>query len=72
MGPFPTTARNNRYILVCVDLLTNWVEACALKTITAAKIIQAFLNLSFPDKDVLLRYSPTKVFSLRRKLSKIF
>jgi putative transposase len=47
MGPLPTTARNNRYILVCVDLFTNWVESCALKTITAATVIQAFFELIF-------------------------
>ena len=32
-GPFKETKAGYKYILVCIDLLTNWVEAQPLTTI---------------------------------------
>ena len=42
MGPFPTTARQLKYLIVGIDYFTKWVEAEALVTITK-KNVQSFV-----------------------------
>ena len=44
-GPYKITPSGNEYILVCIDHFTNWVEAAALKTLTAKQVIEKFFNL---------------------------
>ncbi|GJY24142.1 reverse transcriptase domain-containing protein [Tanacetum coccineum] len=45
MGPFPSS-RGNKYILVAVDYLSNWVEAKALPT-NDARVVVKFLKSLF-------------------------
>ena len=49
-GPLPTTNRGNRYILVCIEHCTKWVELIALPRKTASNVARAFLE------NVLSRY----------------
>ena len=44
-GPFKVSKNGYKYILVCVDHYTSWVEAIPLKTITAKEVIEAFFKL---------------------------
>ncbi len=44
-GPFKVSKNGYKYILVCVDHFTSWVEAAPLKTITAAEVISVFFKL---------------------------
>ena len=44
-GPFKETKAGYKYILVCIDLLTNWVEAQPPTTIEAIEVCQAFYKL---------------------------
>lgn len=44
-GPFNKTKDGNRYILICVDLFTYWVEATPLKTTEAEEVADKFLKL---------------------------
>ncbi|KAM4808394.1 protein NYNRIN-like [Rhinophrynus dorsalis] len=53
MGPLPTTAKNNRYVLVITDLFSKWVEIFPIKSNTAlstAKILveQVFTRWGLP------------------------
>ena len=34
-GPFKRTNGGNKYILVCIDYFTNWIEAIPLKSLSA-------------------------------------
>jgi transposase InsO family protein len=36
----------HKYILVCVDFFTNWIEACPLTNITANEVLKAFFQLT--------------------------
>ena len=45
MGPFKTTPRQNKYILVCVDVFTNWVEAAPIKYKEAEDVCEALFKL---------------------------
>ena len=45
IGPLHETEDGNKYVLVCVDLFTSWVEALPLKFITANEVLQAFFKL---------------------------
>jgi transposase InsO family protein len=48
----------NRYILVCVDLFTNWIEACPLKTLEAAETADAEFKM------IILRHGcPTRILT---------
>ena len=35
----------NRYIVVCIDYFTNWVEAAPMKTLTAKELIRVFFKI---------------------------
>ena len=45
LGPFPSSARQNKYILVCMDRFTKWTECCALRNIRAESVAKAFVGL---------------------------
>jgi hypothetical protein len=45
LGPFTKSTNGNKFILVLVDYFTNWVEACAVKTIEAPEIADAIFKL---------------------------
>ena len=45
VGPFKITARKNKYVLVCVDYFTNWIEAAPLKTLEAEETANLFFKL---------------------------
>lgn len=58
VGPLHITRDRAKYILVCTDYFTNWIEAAPLKTITANEVAQAFFNL------IIARHGcPKKVLS---------
>lgn len=44
LGPLPTTARNNSYILVIGDYFTKWVEAFPMPDMTAATVARYFVD----------------------------
>lgn len=53
LGPFPTTERGNKYILVAGDCFTRWVEAYALpdqtaSTVANVMVYQFFARLGLP------------------------
>ena len=50
MGPLPTSAQGNKYILVITDFFTKWVEAFPLKDTTANTLANVMLN------EVVCRY----------------
>lgn len=45
LGPLRKTKRNNRYILVFIDLFTNWVEACPLQSLEAEEVVRMFYKI---------------------------
>jgi transposase InsO family protein len=45
MGPIHITKDKYRYVLVCVDYFTSWVEAAPMKSITANEVIEKFFAL---------------------------
>ena len=44
VGPFPTSDRRNKYILVCVDYFTRWPEAYTLPDMTSTTVAKAFID----------------------------
>ena len=50
MGPFPTTARKLKFLIVGVNYFTKWIEAEALATITKKNV------QSFVWKNIICRY----------------
>jgi hypothetical protein len=52
LGPLPKTLSGNRYILVCVDLFTKWVEAFAMPDQTADTIARLLVE------EIIIRYGP--------------
>ena len=44
-GPYKASVKGNKYILVCIDYFTNWVEAAPMKTITGREVIDKFFEL---------------------------
>ena len=50
MGPFPTTPRQKKFLLVIVDYFTSWVEMFALRNTTATDIANILIN------EVICRY----------------
>ncbi|CAF3407328.1 unnamed protein product [Rotaria socialis] len=47
MGPFPTTARQKRFLLVIVDYFTRWIELFPLNSITSIDITNILTNEIF-------------------------
>lgn len=62
MGPFPTSKRGNRYILVFTDHFTKWVEIFAISRIDALTIAQIFV-----EQIVLRLGTPKMILSDRGK-----
>lgn len=50
MGPFPTTFRQKRFLLVVVDYFTRWVELFALRQTTAPQIANIIID------EIICRY----------------
>ena len=44
MGPFKTTKTGYKYVMVFVDLFTNWVEAVPLRDLSAEEAASAFFD----------------------------
>lgn len=44
-GPYEKSKNGFKYILVCVDHFTSWVEAAPMKSITANEVIETFLRI---------------------------
>jgi len=44
-GPIKISKNGYKYILVCVDHFTSWVEAAPLKSITAKEVIEVFFKM---------------------------
>ena len=55
MGPFPTTVRQLKFLVVGIDYFTKWVEAKALATITEKNI------RSFVWRNIIYRYEIPRV-----------
>ena len=55
MGPFPTTVRQLKFLVVGIDYFTKWVEAEALATITEKNI------RSFVWRNIICRYEIPRV-----------
>ena len=49
-GPMPTTKRGNKYVLVCIEHCTKWVELIALPSKPSNNVSRAFLD------NILSRY----------------
>ena len=52
IGPFPTSAEGNKYILVASDYFTRWVEAYAIPNLEATTVAQKL------TKEFFLRFGP--------------
>ena len=62
MGPFPTTMRQLKFLVVGIDYFTKWVEAEALATITEKNI------RSFVCRNIICKYGiPRVIVSDNRK-----
>ena len=44
VGPLPTTKRGNKYVLVCIEHMTKWVELIPLPSKASPFVAQAFLE----------------------------
>ncbi|GAU46913.1 hypothetical protein TSUD_402940, partial [Trifolium subterraneum] len=55
LGPFPTAARQVKYLIVAVDYFTKWIEAEPLAKISAFNILRFF------KRDVLARFGVPQV-----------
>ena len=49
-GPMPESERGNKYVLVCIEHMTKWVELIALPDKSSANVARAFLE------NILSRY----------------
>jgi hypothetical protein len=57
-GPFKRSTYGSKYILVCIDYFTNWIEAIPLKTLSADETVKAFF------KSIISRHGcPNKVIT---------
>jgi predicted aspartyl protease len=45
LGPLKNSKNGFKYVLVCIDHFTSWVEAAPMKTITAKEVIEVFFKL---------------------------
>ncbi|GAU14157.1 hypothetical protein TSUD_169830 [Trifolium subterraneum] len=55
LGPFPTAARQVKYLIVAMDYFTKWIEAEPLAKISASNILRFF------KRDVLARFGIPQV-----------
>ena len=55
LGPFPRSANNNRWVIVCVDHLTRYAETKAMPTATAIDVSSFLLS------SVILRHGPPRI-----------
>ena len=55
MGPFPTTIRQLKFLVVGIDYFTKWVEAKTLATITKKNV------RNFVWKNIICRYGIPRV-----------
>ena len=44
-GPLKSSKHGYKYILVCIDHFTSWVEAAPMKSITAKEVIEVFFKI---------------------------
>jgi hypothetical protein len=44
VGPLPTTALRNKYLIVATDYLTKWIEAAAVKKNTREVVVDFLFN----------------------------
>ena len=68
LGPFPTSEKGNKYVIIFTDYLTKWVEAFAVKDFGADTTARLFVE------EIICRHSaPRKLLSDRGKnfLSKV-
>ena len=68
-GPFKTTSRGSKYVLVCMDIFTNWVEVIPLKTLEAEELMEKVFEI------IILRHGcPSKCLTDqgRNYASKLF
>ena len=54
-GPWPVTHKDNRYILVFIDMCTNWPEAFAIPNIEAKTVAEIFV------KEIVSRHGAPRV-----------
>ncbi len=47
MGPYPTTARQKRFLLVVVDYFTRWIELFPIRSTTSVDIANIIMNEIF-------------------------
>ncbi|PNX57698.1 retrotransposon-related protein, partial [Trifolium pratense] len=55
LGPFPTAAGQNKYLIVAVDYFTKWIEAEPLANITAFNVLRFF------KRNILARFGIPQV-----------
>ncbi|GAU45602.1 hypothetical protein TSUD_285710 [Trifolium subterraneum] len=61
LGPFPTAARQVKYLIVAVDYFTKWIEAEPLAKISASNILRFF------KRNVLARFGIPQVVFTNKK-----
>ena len=58
VGPLKCSKNGFKYILVCVDHFTSWVEAAPMKSMTAKEVVEVFFKI------IISRHScPQKVMT---------
>jgi hypothetical protein len=45
LGSIKCSKNGYKYILVCVDHFTSWVEAAPMKTMTAKEVVEVFFKI---------------------------
>ena len=68
MGPFPKAVGNKKYLLVCTDYFTKWVEAEPLANIRDVDLKGSFGRILLHDSGFLTYSSQIMVFNLTAKL----
>lgn len=75
LGPLPTSQAGNKYILVCMDLFTSWVEAFPLPTqdapTLARPLVDLFCRFGCPQR-LLSDNGPAFASGLLKEVTDIF